>query len=599
MNGYTGQMAWVDLTRQTVTIKATPADTIKKVVGGRGLGIMLLTELAPTGVDPLSAQNPLILATGPYTGTGVFSAFFNVTTKSPLTGTAAASHCGGKWGPKLKKAGFDAIVITGASDKPCFLVLEDGQTLLKSADHLWGLGALATEARIKSEYSGAEVACIGPAGENLVKFATLMNSHRAAGRGGVGAVMGSKKLKAIVVQGKLATDLFDNQKVKEISSLGGKTAVEGAKAFAKFGSSMAFDFFNETHTLPTRNFSAGHFADAPLINAQALKEKYFVKDRGCQACPLKCGNVHQVKDGPYQLEEVEGPEYETLMAFGSNCGNTHLESILMANLLCNDLGMDTITCGNIFAWLMDLYASGIITADDLDGIPMPWGRHASIIELLPRIAARQGIGDVLAEGSCRAAARWGAAALERVIHAKKQEYPGYESRRSFGTGFSLVTSNRGACHLRAQLYVNELFAGEFKEKGFEAHIDTIIDKEHFLAIADSLLTCKFGMRSAGYTWPVLTALYNALSGENITLEELKTIGERIWNLERLFNIREGVEEDMLPTRFFKEDLADGHPGGTRVDKERFLAARALYYQRRGWDAQGCPGLEKRIELGLT
>jgi aldehyde:ferredoxin oxidoreductase len=289
--------------------------------------------------------------------------------------------------------------------------LEEGRATLKSADHLWGLGVFAAEARIKSDHSGGEVACIGPAGENLVKFATLMNRHRAAGRGGVGAVMGSKKLKAIVVQGKARNRSVRQSKSKGDLEPGGEKSDGGAKAFAKFGSSMAFDFFNETHTLPTRNFSAGHFADAPLINAQALKEKYFVRDRGMpQACPLKCGNVHQVKDGPYKLDEVEGPEYETLMSFGSNCGNSNLESILMANLLCNDLGMDTITCGNIFAWLMDLYASGIITADDLDGNPHGMGPARVDHGPDPQDRARQGIGDLLAEGSYRAAARWGAAA---------------------------------------------------------------------------------------------------------------------------------------------------------------------------------------------
>ena len=598
MNGYTGHTLWVDLTRRTISVKATDGEMIKDVLGGRGLGILLLTQLAPVGVDPLAPQNPLILATGPYTGAGVFSAFFNVTTKSPLTGLAAASHCGGKWGPAFKRAGFDALVVTGAAAQPCYLVLEEGQATLKNAGHLWGQGVFATEATLKADHDGGEAVCIGPAGENRVRFATLMNGHRAAGRGGVGAVMGSKKLKAIVVKGKIGTEFFDKDHVKSISSQGGKKAVEVAPAFAKFGSSIAFDFFNAKHTLPTRNFRGGYFGDAALINAQALKNRYFVKDRGCLTCPLKCGNVHQVKDGPYQLQEVEGPEYETLMSFGSNCGNSNLESILMANLLCNDLGMDTITCGNICAWLMDLQESGIITPADLDGTSMRWGQHESIMALIPKIAARRGIGDMLAEGSYRAAAQWGPPALARVIHAKGQEYPGYESRRSFGTGFSLATSSRGACHLRAQLYVNELFAGEFQEKGFEAHIGTLVDKEHFLAIADSLLTCKFGMRNAGYTWPVLTELYNALTGASLALEDLKRIGERIWTLERLFNLREGVEADTLPARLFTEDLDDGQPGGARVEESRFLAARNQYYQARGWDGQGRPSSQKLIDLGL-
>ncbi len=599
MNGYTGYTLWVDLARQTISVKVTDGAMVKSVLGGRGLGITLLAESTPAGVDPLGPQNPLILTTGPYTGAGVFSSFFNVTTKSPLTGLAAGSHCGGKWGPGLKRSGFDAVVITGAAARPCYLVLEEGRATLKDAGHLWGLGVLATEAKLKADHDGAEVACIGPAGENLVKFATLMNGHRAAGRGGVGAVMGSKNLKALVVKGKIRTDLFDKEKVKDISIQGGKKAMEGGRAFARFGSSMVFDLFNEKHTLPTRNFRGGHFPEAHRIDANVFKDTYFVKDRGCAACPLKCGNVHQVKDGSYKLDEVEGPEYETIMSFGSNCGNSNPESILMANLLCNDLGMDTITCGNIFAWLMDLYESGIIAARDLDGASMKWGQHESVIALIPKIGLREGIGNVLAEGSYRAAATWGPQALARVIHVKKQEYPGYESRRSFGTGFSLATSNRGACHLRAQLYVNELFASEFQKNGFEANMGTLLDKEHLLAVADSLLTCKFGMRTAGFTWPVLTDLYNALTGENFDLEDLKRAGERIWTLERLYNLREGVEEDMLPERLFSEDLDDGQPGGTRVDLNRFLAARSLYCQARGWDELGRPQAQKLLELGLA
>jgi aldehyde:ferredoxin oxidoreductase len=305
-----------------------------------------------------------------------------------------------------------------------------------------------------------------------------------------------------------------------------------------------------------------------------------------------------VPDGPYKLDAVEGPEYETMMSFGSNCGNSNIESILMANYLCNDLGMDTITCGDIFALLMDLQELGIIGADDLDGYSLGWGDHATMIELIPKIARREGVGNMLAEGSYRAAEKWGATALARVIHVKKQEYSGYESRRSFGTGFSLVTSYRGADHLRAALYLNEIINNEFQEKGFEAHMATLLDKEHLMAIADSFLTCKFGMRHAQFTWPVLTDLINALTGVNLTEMELKMVGERIWNMERVYNLREGVAEDMPPSRFFEEDLADGQEGGKRITKERFVNARSLYYESRGWDEKGKPLPEKLRELNL-
>ena len=598
-DGYTGQMLWVDLDKGEIKTQPSDKAYIRQYIGGRGLGIKLLSELAPPKVDPLNPQNPLILATGPYTGAGVFSAFFSVTTKAPLTEIAASSHCGGKWGPRLKRAGFDGVVITGAADKPCYLVIDNGQAQLKPADDLWGKGTFEVEKLVKEQEGNAEVLVIGPAGENLVKFAALMNNHRAAGRSGVGAVMGSKWLKAIVVKGKISVEAADPGKVKAISAKGGKLAVEGAAPFAKYGSSIAFDVFNEANVLPTRNFRAGHYDEAPQINAEALKSKYFIKDRGCFNCPLRCGNLHSVPDGPYQLDEVEGPEYETLMSFGSNCDNANLASILMANYLCNDLGMDTITCGNLFAWLMDLTDLGIIDSAQLDGHTMNWGNHEAMIALIPKIAAREGVGDLLAEGSYRAAEKWGPEAMNRVIHSKKQEYPGYESRRSFATGFSLVTSNRGACHLRAAMYVNEIFMGEFKEDGFEKHVATLLDKEHYLAIADSMLTCKFGMRNAQYTWPVLTELHNALTGYGFSEADLKQAGERIWNLEREYNQREGVGEDIAAPRLFQENLDDGKLGGEAISRERFETVRVMYYKARKWDADGRPTEEKLKELDLN
>ena len=598
-NSYTGQMLWVNLDEGTLKVEKTPKEYLRHFIGGRGLGIKFLSELAPSGVDPMDSRNPLIISTGPYTGTGVFSAFFNVTCKAPLTGIALSSHCGGHWGPRLKKAGFDSVVIMGAAKEPCYLVLDEGSAELKPADDLWGKGVFETERILKEREGRTDILSIGPAGENKVRYAAIMSDHRAAGRGGAGAVMGSKKLKAIAVKGKLSSAAANPQKVTEISRNGAKLAMEGGAAFAKYGSSIAFNVFNEANSLPTKNFRGGHFDQTKQIDAQALKAGYFVKDRGCFNCPLRCGNIHTVKEGPYKLDEVEGPEYETLMAFGSNCANTNLESILKANYLCNDLGMDTITCGNLFAWLMDIYDLGIIEQSQLDGISMNWGEHESIHKLIPKIALREGIGDLLAEGSYRAGEKWGPAALERVIHVKKQEYPGYESRRSFGTGFSLATSNRGACHLRAALYVNEIFAGEFEKDGFESHMAILVDKEHYMALADAFLTCKFGMRNAQYTMSVLRELYQALTGIDLTEDELLLAGERIWNLERLYNLREGVEEDIAAPRLFNENLEDGKKGGEAIGKERFIKARSLYYAVRDWDEKGIPSDNKLEELGLS
>jgi aldehyde:ferredoxin oxidoreductase len=596
--GYIGKVLEVDLSSRHMKVNEVDEEILYKYIGARGLGIRLLTDLTAAQINPLSPQNPLIFMTGPYNGTGVFSAFFNVTTKAPLTGISGSSHCGGKWGPRLKGAGFDGVVVKGASESPCYLFIEEGNATLLDGQEIWGKGTMETERILLDKHKGAEAVVIGQAGEKLVKFAAIMNGQRAAARGGVGAVMGSKKLKAIVVRGKAPIEMFDRDKVLDISKRGGKLALENGKNFARYGTSMAFSFFNEKGVLPTRNFREGTFPEAEKINAEALKTRYFVKDQGCFNCPLRCANVHRVPEEPYKLDEVEGPEYETLMSFGPNCNNANLESILMCNYLCNDLGLDTISCGNLFALLMDLFDLGIVHQEDLGGVSLLWGDHSTVVSLIPKIAFREGIGQWLAEGSWEVAKRFGSAALSRVIHSKKQDFSGYEPRRSFGTGFSLVTSNRGADHLRATFYVNEVFKGELDQDGFEPHIDLLLDKEHLMTVVDSLCMCKFGQRNGEFTWPILAELLSALTGFSYSETELKKAGERIWNLERLYNLREGLEEDMLPTRFFEEDMTDELEAGKRIPKQRFISARALYYEMRGWNEKGEPDAKKLKELDL-
>lgn len=593
-----GKILEVDLAQGKWRNREIDEESLFRYIGARGLGIKLLIEKTPPGIDPLSPENPLIFMTGPYNGTGIFSAFFNVTTKAPLTGISASSHCGGKWGPRLKRAGFDGILCEGASSYPCYLLIEEGQTSIFEARDLWSKGTLETEKILRERHGEVEIVSIGPAGENRVKFAGIMNGHRAAARGGVGAVMGSKRVKAIVVKGRMPIELAQPEKVLELSKRGTQMAMETGKQFAKYGTSMAFSFFNEKGVLPTRNFREGRFSEAAKINAEALKSKYFIKDQGCFNCPLRCANLHHVPDGIYKLNEVEGPEYETLMAFGSNCGNGNIESILMCNYLCNDLGLDTITCGNLFALLMDLFDLGIAKPQQLEGTSISWGDHGTMVSLIPKIALRQGVGNWLAEGPREVAKRIGGAAPLRVIHSKGQDFSGYEPRRAFGTGLSLITSNRGGDHLRATFYVNEVFKGELEKDGFEAHMDLLLEKEHLMTIVDSLGMCKFGQRNGNYSWLVLADLLSAVTGFPFTDGELKRAGERIWNLERLYNLRERVEEDTLPQRFFEEDMADGGKGGEKVSKARFSNALSLYYKQRGWNDKGVPTAEKMKELGL-
>jgi aldehyde:ferredoxin oxidoreductase len=598
--GYMGKILRVDLSRGSWETDTIGDETCRKFIGGRGLGIWFLSREAPADVDPYAEDNPLIFMTGPYTGTGVFSAFYNVTTKSPLTGLAASSHSGGSWGPWLKRAGFDAIVIRGKSETPCYLAVEDGACRILNAHGLWGKGVKETEAVLKDRHGKVEVACIGPAGEKRVRFASIMNDvHRAAGRGGVGAVMGAKNLKAVAVGGNQRIPYRDRSAFTALSRTGAQKALKNATAFAKYGTSLVFSLMNSKGVLPTRNFRAGHFEHADRINGDALKSRFFVRDKGCFNCPLKCANIHTVPDGAYRVFETEGPEYETLMSFGSNCGNSDLASIIKANDVCNDLGMDTISAGNTIALLLDLEDRGLLGSKATGAMELGWGNAEAMIALLGMIAHREGVGDLLAEGSVQAARQLGDGCEWFTVHTKGQEFPGYEVRRAQGTGLSFATNNRGADHLRGCLYVEEIFQGKLDPMGWsDEKIRTLVQKENFLALVDSLVMCKFGQRNGEFTPDVLAEVLGRLTGAAFSVDELLDVGERIWNLERSYNGSAGASPDELPERLFQEDLQDGVEGGARIPQAEFRAAVQRYYQERQWDPSGNPAVRKLEALDL-
>jgi aldehyde:ferredoxin oxidoreductase len=599
--GYMGKILQIDLTNQTWEEDQIHSGLRKKLLGGRGLGLRLLYEASQADVDAFSEDNVLVFMTGPYTGTGVFSAFFNVTTKSPLTGLAASSHSGGTWGPMLKRAGYDALVIKGRSPRPCYLSIIDGKCNILDAGQIWGKGIKDTQTLLQNQHGRVAVAGIGPAGEKLVRFASIMNDvHRAAGRSGVGAVMGSKNLKAIVVGGSRKIQYHNRDRFMELSRRGAKKSLENAQAFAKYGTSMVFSLMNEVGALPSYNFRAGHFESADEIDGEALKSRYFVRDKGCFNCPLKCGNIHSVKEGAFSVEETEGPEYETLMSFGPNCGNANLASIIKANDLCNDLGMDTISAGNTIALLIDLHENGLVEEKLTRGLDLGWGKAGAILKVLEMMAHRKGLGDILAEGSVRAARHLGTECEGYVIHCKNQDFPGYEVRRAFGTGLSFATSSRGADHLRGSMYVNEIFQGDLDPLGFsDEKIQTLVEKENWLALVDSLVMCKFGQRNGEFTPEVLPEVLTCLTGQEISKEELLQIGERVYNLERIYNISADKDPDVLPERLFNEDLDDGLKGGQKIKRDEFDTAVKSYYQMRQWDPSGRPTTKQLDELGLA
>ncbi len=611
--GYIGRIARVDLWTGRVHIEFLPENVLRQWIGGRGLGVYLMLREVSPKVDPLSPANKAIVATGPLTGVaGVPSSGRWVSiTKSPLTHTVHDSHSGGKFGPMLKAAGFDVIIIEGASEKPVWLWVHDGKIEIRDASKLWGLDTHATTDLIKQELAheiGKEeaekvsVACIGPAGERLVKFACIINDYnRAAGRGGHGAVWGSKKLKAIAVYGHERPKPADEGKLREAC----KKAMEKlrtnsvtGKALPELGTSVLVKIINDAGILPTRNFRTGVFPEAEKISGEVLNQKYLVKEKQrkemCWGCPIGCARYTKVSDGKFS-GEGGGPEYETIWAFGPQCGVSDFSSILKANYLCNELGLDTISMGHVIGTLMELVELGKIPQEKLRGLKVEWGNPEVIVELVWRTAYRSGIGDDLAEGAKRLAEKYGAPDVAMVVRG--QELPAYDPRGAQGHGLGYATSNRGGCHLRAYMISPEVLGVPSPVDRFSTQGKAELVK-HFqdvFAIVDSLVVCKF-TTFALWVDDYLEML-NAVTGWNLTKEEFLKIGERIYNAERAFNVLsfgDGREYDTLPKRLLQEPMPEGPAKGKVVELNKMLDE---YYKVRGWK-DGRPTRSKLEELDL-
>lgn len=578
MLGYMGKILKVDLSTGKMEDHVLESSLIDGYLGGRGIGIRLLLDENPVGVDPLSPENRLIFMTGPYTGTiGPFSAFYNVTTKSPLTGAALSSHSGGIWGPYLKQSGYDGILIKGKSERPVYLVIDDGEAKLVSASDIWGLSVDEATDIITEGFKGA-VAAIGPAGENRVLFAAILNEkNRAIGRGGAGAVMGSKNLKAIVVRGTHRIEVADEESLRGLFMAAKDTCVNEAAAYGTIGTALAVTPMNRIGGLPTKNFQEGYFPGADKITGQLLDSEYTIQNRSCYNCPLHCSSVNMIKSGKYAGTVTEGPEWETIMAFGSNCFNDDIESIIEANYWCNHLGMDTITMGDTIALAMELYEKNLITESDI-GFPLEWGDSDAIVALVKQTGRREGFGDELADGSVRLAAKHG----YEAIAFRGMEPPGYEPRAVQGQALSFATSPRGACHLRGAMYILDVFTGELDRLKIAGKEEILKDREDRFAVMDALLICKLGVRNAKIeSWEALAETLSLTTGVSRTTADLMRIGERIWEAEMVFNEREGVGGPAkLPARFLEPQVS-GPSKGARIDKKEWEQALIDYYKLRG------------------
>lgn len=591
----------VDLTTGKFADQQIPKEDLVRFMGGRGLAAKILYEENKPKIDAFDPENRLIIMTGPYTGTlGAFTGFYNVTTKSPLTGAILSAHSGGHWAPMFRKSGYDGIVFRGKSPKPVYLFLTDEGPELKDASDLWGKDVFETIAVLEKRHEKAKAAVIGPGGEKLVRYAAIMNdNHRAAGRGGVGAVMGSKNLKAIVVHGTKEVPQADPEKLKETFKTATATVKEKAQTMMKYGTSSVVAITGKAGTIPTRNFQTAYFPEFEKIGGDALINNHKTKDTACARCPTHCGNMTKAEKD-YQAE-TEGPEYETLAMFGSNLGNTNLESIIMANHICNQYGIDTISCADTIACAIELFEKGILTEKDTGGLKLTWGDHRTIVKLVELTAKQEGFGRLIGQGSRRLAAKYGPEAEKYAMNVKGMEFPGYDPRGIQGMSLAFATSTRGACHLRATMYVPELFQGVLDRFTVKGKAQPLKELQELFTVYDCMVLCKFGGRNAfANSWDNMVVLVNAATGHGYTIDELKRVGARAWTMERLFNLREGLtkKDDTLPERLFTTPIHDGPSKGAVVNKADFDAELEAYYGFWGWDRNGVPTKDALDKLGL-
>ncbi len=589
MKGWMGKVLWVDLSRREVKTQPLDPAMARQYIGGRGLGARLLWELVGPEVEPLSPENALIFCAGPLTATGFqTSNRFSVSTKSPLTGTILDANSGGWWGMHFKRTGHDVLVVTGKASSPVYLEIHEDTVEIKDASPLWGKTVSDTSAALGQDKNKRSVLCIGPAGENGVLFAAIMNdATRSAARGGPGAVMGSKNLKAIVVQGRVKTEVDDKERFKFVEYESTKMLKANpitSQALPEFGSAVMMNIVNAIGALPTRNFQQSHFENADAISGETLTETLLVKNQACWACPIACTRVTRTGKG-----EGEGPEYESTWAFGAACGIDDLETITNANYLCNDLGMDTISAGATVACAMELAERGLLDSD------LRFGRADLLERLVEDIGYRRGLGDQLADGSARLAARCGAPELSMSV--KKMEMPAYDARGMQGQGLLFATSNRGGCHMRGNMLGAEVLGvpkliDRFQVQGKASFV---ILHQNGSAVIDSLVACKFANIAIADDY--FARALTALTGVEYPVGELIQAGERIYNLERLYNLREGFTraDDTLPPRLLNEP-ATGASAGQVSHLEPMLAE---YYRSRGWDENGVPKPKKLEELGLA
>jgi len=623
VNGYAGKLLNVNLTTGEITTEALSENDARAFLGGRGLAAKLLLERLAPGTDPLGPDNVLIFATGPLEGTIVPGGTrFVACARSPLTGGWGEANAAGRFAGQLKRAGFDAVVITGRAASPVYLYIHQGQAELRDASHLWGQEVGETiEALQLVTRPNAAVACIGPAGERQVPFANIMHDYdRAAGRTGMGAVMGSKNLKAVVAWGTARVSVADPETLRRLveASRPSFEKYPISRAFRALGTAAGVDGYNAMGMMPRHNSQFGYHDPDVVhrISGKAMTDTILVRNAYCPGCTVGCRRVVKVTAGESPYGPVDprygGPEFETVGAIGSLLGIYDLPGVAKANELCNRYGLDTIQVGFLIGWAMESYQRGVLTADDTGGLPLTWGNVEAVLTLIQQMARREGFGEELNRGFRYLIEKYGPETAAWALQVKNQAFAVHMPRGRIGQGLCYGVSNRGACHLQGihdttpeggnlapEIGIDERFKG-LSRLSKEGKAELQVIAQNWRAVQDSAIVCKFTTWDFGPIMPgELLAMLNAVTGWDMTIEEMMRCGERAWTLGRLFNLREGFTraDDYLPARC-AESLPEGPTAGSTITREDMDRLLDEYYALRRWDREGRPTPELLADLGL-
>jgi aldehyde:ferredoxin oxidoreductase len=609
MHSYMGKLLHVDLSKRAWQYLPVEEKLAELYVGGKGFGAKILYDLLPPGSDPLSPENVLMFMPGPLTGTLAPAMRGCVVSKSPLTGTFVDSYFGGHFAPEIRYAGFDGIIITGAADQPCFIWVSDGKVEIRDAAHLWGLDTFTVTERIRQELGDNTVktACIGPAGEKMVSYALInCEYNRHAGRGGAGAVMGSKNLKALVLRGSQAVRVSDLPSFQAAVDMACRELKEeaGITAFTVDGTAGSIDFANDEHLLPTYNYARGSFDGASGLNAQAQRQQLWLRDVACLGCPIACGKIGRIRRGRRKGLISDVVEYETAAMMGSNIGLSDVREVAYLVKKCDALGLDGMSAGGAIGFAIEAFQKGLITAADTEGINLAFGDSGAAEYLLEIIAARkEGLGDLLAGGVKKAAEALGHDAADFAVQIKGLECPAWGPRSVPGMALALATADRGGCHQRAFPILYEV-GGYWNDQpvdrlGIKDKGEIVAFLQNYLAGLDTLVKCDFGQY--GVKAESYCRMLSAATGRSWSVDELRLLGERVWNQVRLFNLREGFtrSDDTLPKRFMEEPLPGGPHQGHTVSAADLDQMLDDYYRTRGWSDKGAPTAAKLAELGIA